>query len=269
MLALLKPWLGTGIGIIRDPDDLAYSLAHFISRIADSLALASDEDNKLYYRLSLAGRRPHLDMLSKALLMLALSNRVMPHSSPESASIGVTRLGSSSATPRARLTAAPVKKAEVFKEWRSLQADGDNILSCQRCRRQIENYWKCYVCSVCYTYLCNVCHIPIAAGSPPREYLEPIRQLFLHEKSMKSVLDALRGIAYHGSRVLRRVLDQNDMLKRWAHSQNKAYLSLGRDQGNSYNNRYLYAHFPKTNFVGWDAADILACSLSLDINTLD
>lgn len=226
----------------------------------------SESQTNPYSSYALDGRWSYLHILCSALLRLALLAPVVLYAGPYQASSKSSWVSPARSGLQTRWTSVPVQKVEIFREWRLLHSDVDLKPTCYFCCRKIYKGQKCHVCSTCYIYLCKDCHRPIAAGIPSSQHLKPLRELRQNEKDISFVLGALKGIAYRDSRVLRKVLCQDDLLKCWVRSKARAYRCWQTKYGKSSINGF-YTHFRRFNFVGWSAIHTMTCSLSLAFST--
>lgn len=258
MIALLKPWLGSALTYRPEPDDHTRSIARFISRTARSLASMSEVDTKSHQYYNLDVRWRHLRMLCNALLRLATfaatdSCQRLPTPSRSHSYLASTPTGT-----RSRWTSVPVRRAEILTEWRLIHTDALIDLNCDLCFRQ--GCRKYYVCLVCQTYLCSRCYYPTTADPTSSQHINGVRELRQHEKDLKAALDGLRGISCQDSTILRKVLCQHVMLRRWVLSKERAYRTWQSEHS-------CHNHFRPKDFPGWNAVYIMTHSLSLAPNS--
>lgn len=260
-MPLFRPWTSSSQASLDVYADQVDSLAKFISQTARSLAFKGQFNTESYSGYRTTGRSAHLGMLYTALSKLALLPQLGWGSSPPDNSTSSHCACYASPSPF-----VPVKRHEIFREWRLIQSDVDFHLGlCQYCRSDCDKDQRPRMCTICSANICNQCYKAMTTRATRRQDLEPLRILLQLERDVSSVLDSLEDIASRSSEVLRRVLAQNVVLQRWVYCKKRAYSSWGKQSCKGSGLRVSTSHFRKKDFVGWKAIDAMARCLSLAV----
>lgn len=260
-MGLFKPWLGSSRASPNVYTDQVDALTRFIGQTAKSLAFMGQLNTKSYYGYRTIGRSDHLKMLCETLRELALLPQVGRASLDPDNFTTSHRACFASPSPF-----VPIKRHEILREWRLIQSDVDFWLGrCNYCRCYLDRDQRLRVCTVCSAHICNDCYSTIINSTPRSLYLQPFKILLQLERETSSVLNSLEAIATRTSEVLRRVLSQNDVLEYWVYSQKRAYSDWKKQHCEGHGLRVSYSHFLKTDFIGWNAIDVMARCLTLKV----
>lgn len=151
-------------------------------------------------------------------------------------------------------TAVPAKRVEILREWRIILADAQDMMNCCFCGQIMAKEF--YVCSICRSFVCEFCFSRLRLETQPHLSVKVWMELRQLEKDMLPISTVLRGLAYQNSRVVGKVLSQDNNIKHWVLAKRQEYATWRK--------RWGLHHYRTVDFHGYNLVHTMARLLSYE-----